>query len=241
MKIKTSNWIHSVTTHPLWSAFTFVELLVVIGVFGFLIVLSMAGMSHAKTESTRAQCMSHLRQFYTACQMYADANDDRLPDVNAGGGWPIDMSVGASRSIEKYGAGRRIQYCPTIPDEDIAYLYDYASYRELGYALTLPNSGRVLPSNINQRISVPSPITISNHVVIPIPSRRELLCDIIISVGQSNFTRVPGGWIKPHQTSHLYGSIPAGGNIAFLDGHVEWRKWGPEVIVRTYAEPSFWW
>jgi prepilin-type processing-associated H-X9-DG protein len=32
----------------------------------------------------------------------------------------------------------------------------------------------------------------------------------------------------PVNTAHMEGSLPAGGNIAFLDGHIEWRKF-PEM------------
>jgi prepilin-type processing-associated H-X9-DG protein len=36
------------------------------------------------------------------------------------------------------------------------------------------------------------------------------------------------------------GALPLGGNIAFLDGHVGWRKFD-KMTVRTTAFAYFWW
>jgi prepilin-type N-terminal cleavage/methylation domain-containing protein/prepilin-type processing-associated H-X9-DG protein len=38
---------------------------------------------------------------------------------------------------------------------------------------------------------------------------------------------------------HMEGKRPAGGNVAFLDGHVDWRKFS-KMSIRTWGEPSFW-
>ena len=41
------------------------------------------------------------------------------------------------------------------------------------------------------------------------------------------------------------GNMPAGGNLLFLDGHNEWKKFGNTnqaqyMVVRTTGGPSFW-
>lgn len=48
------------------------------------------------------------------------------------------------------------------------------------------------------------------------------------------------GRLKPNRTSHLEGARPHGGNIVFLDGHTEWRRF-PRMVARTTGEPDFWW
>jgi prepilin-type processing-associated H-X9-DG protein len=39
-----------------------------------------------------------------------------------------------------------------------------------------------------------------------------------------NTATIADGWTEPHRTSHLNGTMPVGGNLGMLDGHVEWRN-----------------
>jgi prepilin-type processing-associated H-X9-DG protein len=43
-------------------------------------------------------------------------------------------------------------------------------------------------------------------------------------------------------SAHLDRRFPAGGNLAMLDGHVEWRKF-EDTTARTSSgsSPVFWW
>ncbi|MHB8520450.1 MAG: hypothetical protein ACYDH9_06800 [Limisphaerales bacterium] len=52
-------------------------------------------------------------------------------------------------------------------------------------------------------------------------------------------TKIVGGWVKPHRTSHLNGTRPAGGNILFIDSHVEWRNF--RNMTNRVGDPTFWW
>lgn len=84
------------------------------------------------------------------------------------------------------------------------------------------------------------------------PAQAELIADVTASDGadrtQSDFTRARGGcwdrWQVLDRTSHLKGGTKAaGGNILFLDGHVQWRKFD-EMEHRwflTNGNPCFWW
>src|SRR5437762_2737797 len=77
---------------------------------------------------------------------------------------------------------------------------------------------------------------------------RVLLADATIQAGPGgSFTDIPGGYadprtgrLKSHITAHLNGNQPAGGNLAMLDGHVEWRNF-KDMQVRSSSGPSFWW
>jgi prepilin-type processing-associated H-X9-DG protein/prepilin-type N-terminal cleavage/methylation domain-containing protein len=60
-------------------AFTLVELLVVMLVIGILIGLLMPAMARARRSSNAVVCMSNLRQWGMAVQMYAIANNGYLP------------------------------------------------------------------------------------------------------------------------------------------------------------------
>jgi prepilin-type processing-associated H-X9-DG protein len=51
----------------------------------------------------------------------------------------------------------------------------------------------------------------------------------------------PAGW-PGHKSNHIKNSIPIGGNLVMLDGHVEWRKF-IKMSNRTPPDksPQFWW
>ena len=86
---------------------------------------------------------------------------------------------------------------------------------------------------------------------------RELCIDSIMGAPQSNtkyghnFAQVQGGiWGQDQvydSSSHLKSDEePEGGNIGFLDGHMEWRRFEPEVtsgaaVPRYNTSPGFFW
>lgn len=85
----------------------------------------------------------------------------------------------------------------------------------------------------------------------PISSEIELVMDPIISAPDPNYPTVPyyfgptGGFPIPMPSAHLYGATPDGGNIMFMDGHVDWRPF-KQMIKHAYAgdgtgTPTFWW
>ena len=86
--------------------------------------------------------------------------------------------------------------------------------------------------------------------------QRVLLADATISenlVGTAaspapagSFTSVFGGFqvngvSVPHLSPHLKGPLPAGGNLAFKDGHVAWREFKDMSQRATGTSRGFWW
>jgi prepilin-type N-terminal cleavage/methylation domain-containing protein/prepilin-type processing-associated H-X9-DG protein len=82
---------------------------------------------------------------------------------------------------------------------------------------------------------------------------RELVLDVVLSALEmrndafpnGNFRRVQGGMLGQHglydQTSHLKtDALPLGGNIGFLDGHVDWRHFN-DMAGRYGDDRLFWW
>lgn len=65
--------------HRSRSAFTLVELLVVIGIIAILISILLPVISRAQDQARSAACKSNLRQIYVATQTYANANKGSLP------------------------------------------------------------------------------------------------------------------------------------------------------------------
>jgi type II secretory pathway pseudopilin PulG len=68
------------------SAFTLVELLVVIGIIALLISILLPSLTKAREAAMRTQCLSNLRQIGTLLNMYAIANHGQVPLGASGGG-----------------------------------------------------------------------------------------------------------------------------------------------------------
>jgi prepilin-type N-terminal cleavage/methylation domain-containing protein/prepilin-type processing-associated H-X9-DG protein len=83
------------------------------------------------------------------------------------------------------------------------------------------------------------------------PGMREVVIDATLGQEDSgakhgyNFGRITvgGSWSEggfEDRSSHLMtDEVPTGGNIGFLDGHVEWRHWSE--MQNRYGSPTFWW
>lgn len=87
-----------------------------------------------------------------------------------------------------------------------------------------------------------------------ISSQTEIVVDAMVSNGITNpliWGNVLGGYtiggtVFPHQSAHWYGrGDPAGMNVLFLDGHVDWRPYKKAGAIRSRTiNPNgvvFWW
>lgn len=253
---------HRPAHHTATSAFTLRELVVVIAVLSVLAGTLLAALhQRAAWQIKKAQCAANLRQFAQATQLQATENRDRLPDM-PGGAWPWDLPNAAADSLLAYGMEKRAFYCPgtaprfndkwnylnSAPDS----LWNFAfTFRITGFAIAFANSSLTL-SNQNTTI-LPEPPKLNSFTSLPIPGNHErvLLADATISDNQTgtatnpaaagSFTSVMGGFAVPHISPHLNGNLPAGGNLAFKDGHVAWREFKDMSQRASGIGRGFWW
>jgi len=62
-----------------WSAFTLIEMLVVIAIIAILAALLMPALTAARERSRQAKCKSNLHTFMLSIEMFKQAHDDATP------------------------------------------------------------------------------------------------------------------------------------------------------------------
>lgn len=233
-------------------AFTLIELLTVIAIIGILAAILIPVVGAGRERARRAACMSNLRQIGVAAHLYAMENDDRLPDLQNVGNWAWDVRVSVMDDLLGTAGGNwDMFFCPSGPfgPAERAEMYDLfvnseqrTGFRVISYVLLFKNPpGNVPPEYHNERIGEPPPRMIGRTMVQQTEAQRELAVDAVLG-NNGQFTGLRGGLTADHQSNHMDGSTPAGGNVVFLDAHVEWRPFSEMgKAPKASGGGGFWW
>ena len=181
------------------TAFTLVELLVVIGIIAILAALLLPAVSQAKESARRSACASNQRQIILAASMYADEHEGRFPG-QPGDGLPVRAVGGDGRNyyalLMPCVNNPRVWLCPSV----------------------LPSEKGLLAFHMNGLI-----ITTNGLPATAIAEPSQTLL-----IAETGFKRLYNlAFLRPDQTGNYLYDRPqrnhsGGSNAGFVDGHVHW-------------------
>ncbi|MGH7976114.1 MAG: H-X9-DG-CTERM domain-containing protein [Limisphaerales bacterium] len=221
------------------TAFTLIELLIVIAVIGILAALLFPALSQARSRALTITCINNLKQLEECCFLYGADNNDFLPP-NQVGGFVSAASSTNSPSI----ADNTNSWCPGIaPLDRTTYnleqgnLFPYNKSPAIYHCPADRSTVNGYPDLLRTRsfcmdISINSPdanTTYHKYAEIFQPPPARLF--VFIDTQESDIWDATFGIFSP--ASYWAGywlDLPAdrhqqGANISFADGHVEHWHW----------------
>jgi prepilin-type processing-associated H-X9-DG protein len=221
-----------------------IELLTVIAIIGLLAGLVLEAVSTAQARAHRIACLSNLKQFGVALQLYANDHDDRLPP-NADGreealgakwveGWlglpgpDCTNTLYLQRSLlGPYVSDPKVWRCPSAEPVTVAGITQ-PRVRTVSLNCFLGSPVKSPAARTYLRlgdVTQPSPAETMTFV----EERVETINDGSFALQWDFDRREPGRWVLRDKPGVLHRD---GANLAFADGHVEPHRWQDRRTIK---------
>jgi prepilin-type N-terminal cleavage/methylation domain-containing protein/prepilin-type processing-associated H-X9-DG protein len=215
--------------------FTLIELLVVIAIIAILAAILFPVFAQAREAARKTSCLSNLKQFNIAVQMYAQDYDELLPGLFQTGSnspyygvWPWPVLV------EPYVKSDALQDCPTTTKPGNLGPNDMPFFRSYGWNFLYLGGYGVPPASL---AAVQSPadtvLMADTYSGLAAPYQNT---GYYALYAPSYFAGVNDWWeLKNIPGREYWGRITnrhqGGANVAFVDGHTKWARL-PGTITR---------
>lgn len=250
-------------------AFTLIELLVVIAVIAILMAVLLPALQRVRKQARQRVCANQVRQQVLSCIMWGDQNDGMLPLPTYQGSWLWDIDIDTVNFMLESGMTKEMFYCPANSDMQ-KYMDHFWEYRCTwdGQKLTGDDTAFIVSGYCyildDEQHDRSRDFVIRNDENKTGPKKwlrttsdknagnAELCIDSTLGQVDSsmkygyNFGTITNGgtWNSEgiaDSSNHVKSdSEPYGGNMGFLDGHVEWRNFR-DMEIRYKVDPCFWW
>ena len=233
--------------------FSLIELLVVIGIIAVLIAILLPALHSAREQAKMIVCRNNLRQIGIAATNYTASYKGVYPagTLFHGGNVLTDVSEFTTSEVMAAGTVRQLFYCPFLLDhsvEPVDRMWNLDStalyYHVTGYFFLFGRDrqsviGLAAPKHWKYKVSdagrMPDDTELATDITLSIPAwpvRRFYDIDDPITGSATPLVLT---------TSHLRDRLPEGGNVLFMDGHVDWRPFS-EMQNRSLdgGDGGFW-
>lgn len=211
-------------THPR-HGFTLIELLVVIAIIALLAAILFPVFARARENARRASCQSNLKQIGIGVLQYIQDNDEKFPQYQIGVTTTDAKSETWYIITQPYIKSWQVLRCPSAPRTTLTSLHPlyYSTYGFAG------NNGGA-SNNRTLYGMPPKPLATIDE-----PARTWMLIESRDASNTNYFTNGYGHFApqmnaltsNPDAKAEFRSDIHLeGSNIAYVDGHVKWRKKG---------------